>query len=121
MYGRGAGDMKAGIVSYVTAFRALKEAGLQPAAEVQMQSVIEEECTGNGALACMTALPKADAAIIPEPGPACRRSTRPRSAWSGPSSPSPAVPLTFATSRPALTPWKQPWPSGPASRTTKAR
>ncbi|WP_372619340.1 ArgE/DapE family deacylase [Falsiroseomonas sp.] len=69
MYGRGAGDMKAGIVSYVTAFRALKEAGLQPAAEVQMQSVIEEECSGNGALACMVAMPKADAVIIPEPGP----------------------------------------------------
>ncbi|HEV7268960.1 MAG TPA: ArgE/DapE family deacylase [Falsiroseomonas sp.] len=69
VYGRGAGDMKAGIVSYVTAFRALKEAGLQPAAEVQMQSVIEEECTGNGALACMLAMPKADAVIIPEPGP----------------------------------------------------
>jgi acetylornithine deacetylase len=69
MYGRGAGDMKAGIVSYVTAFRALKAAGLQPAAEVQMQSVIEEECSGNGALACMVAMPKADAVIIPEPGP----------------------------------------------------
>jgi acetylornithine deacetylase len=69
MYGRGAGDMKAGIISYVTAFRALKAAGLQPAAEVQMQSVIEEECTGNGALAVMLALPKADAVIIPEPGP----------------------------------------------------
>jgi len=69
MFGRGAGDMKAGIISYVTAFRALREAGLQPAAEVQMQSVIEEECTGNGALACMVALPKCDAAIIPEPGP----------------------------------------------------
>ncbi|MBB5689663.1 ArgE/DapE family deacylase [Roseomonas alkaliterrae] len=69
MYGRGAGDMKAGIVSYVTAFRALRLAGLQPAAEVQMQSVIEEECTGNGALAAMLALPKADAVIIPEPGP----------------------------------------------------
>ena len=69
MYGRGAGDMKAGILSYVTAFRALKLAGLQPAAEVQMQSVIEEECTGNGALACMLALPKTDAVIIPEPGP----------------------------------------------------
>jgi acetylornithine deacetylase len=69
MYGRGAGDMKAGIISYVTAFRALKEAGLQPAAEVQMQSVIEEECSGNGALACMVAMPKADAVIIPEPGP----------------------------------------------------
>ncbi len=69
MYGRGAGDMKAGIVSYVTAFRALRLAGLQPAAEVQLVSVIEEECTGNGALAAMLALPKTDAAIIPEPGP----------------------------------------------------
>ncbi|MGG5808188.1 ArgE/DapE family deacylase [Falsiroseomonas sp. CW058] len=69
MYGRGAGDMKAGIVSYVTAFRALRAAGLQPAGEVQMQSVIEEECSGNGALACMVAMPKADAVIIPEPGP----------------------------------------------------
>jgi acetylornithine deacetylase len=35
----------------------LKRAGLQPAAEVQMHSVIEEECTGNGALAAMLALP----------------------------------------------------------------
>lgn len=69
MYGRGAGDMKAGIISYVTAFRALREAGLQLAAEVQMQSVIEEECSGNGALACMVAMPKCDAVIIPEPGP----------------------------------------------------
>lgn len=69
MYGRGAGDMKAGIVSYLAAFRALKEAGLQPAAEVQMHAVIEEECTGNGALACMVAMPKADGVIIPEPGP----------------------------------------------------
>ncbi len=69
MYGRGAGDMKAGIISYVTAFRAMKLADLQPAAEVQMHSVIEEECTGNGALACMMAMPKCDAVIIPEPGP----------------------------------------------------
>jgi acetylornithine deacetylase len=43
--------------------------GLQPAAQVQFQSVIEEECSGNGALACMMALPKCDAVIIPEPGP----------------------------------------------------
>jgi acetylornithine deacetylase len=69
MYGRGAGDMKAGIISYITAFRALKRAGLQPAAQVQMHSVIEEECTGNGALAAMLALPRTDAVIIPEPGP----------------------------------------------------
>lgn len=69
MYGRGAGDMKAGIVSYLTAFKAMRLAGLLPAAEVQMQSVIEEECSGNGALAAMLALPKTDAVIIPEPGP----------------------------------------------------
>ena len=69
VFGRGAGDMKAGIVSYCMAFEALRRAGLQPAAEVQMQSVIEEECTGNGALACMLAMPRTDAVIIPEPGP----------------------------------------------------
>ncbi|MDE2576599.1 MAG: ArgE/DapE family deacylase [Rhodospirillales bacterium] len=69
MYGRGAADMKAGIAAYVTAFRALRVAGLQPAAEVQMAAVIEEECTGNGALAVMQALPRPDACLIPEPGP----------------------------------------------------
>ncbi len=69
MFGRGAADMKAGIVAYATAFRALAVAGLQPAAELQMAAVIEEECTGNGALAVMQALPKPDACLIPEPGP----------------------------------------------------
>ncbi len=69
MYGRGAGDMKAGLVSIVTALQALRLAGLQPAAEVQLAAVIEEECTGNGALAVMHALPKPDACFIPEPGP----------------------------------------------------
>jgi len=51
------------------AFAALKRAGLQPAAPVQLHAVIEEECTGNGAAACMLALPKCDGVIIPEPGP----------------------------------------------------
>ena len=59
--------MKAGIAAYVTAFRALQSLGLQPAAPVIMQSVVEEECTGNGALACLHRGYKADAAIIPEP------------------------------------------------------
>lgn len=68
LYGRGACDMKAGVTAYLMAFAALKEAGLQPAAEVQMAAVIEEECTGNGALAVMQALPKPDACLIPEPG-----------------------------------------------------
>ena len=69
IYGRGSADMKAGDISNVMAFRALQMAGLQPAAQVQFHSVIEEECSGNGALACMMALPKCDAVIIPEPGP----------------------------------------------------
>ena len=69
LYGRGAGDMKAGLVANMIALKALRRAGLAPAAEVQVQAVIEEECTGNGALAAMLAMPKADAVIIPEPGP----------------------------------------------------
>lgn len=69
MYGRGAGDMKAGLVSNIMALTALARAGLAPAGPVQLQAVVEEECTGNGALATMLAMPKPDAVIIPEPGP----------------------------------------------------
>ncbi len=69
MYGRGAGDMKAGLVSNIIALTALARAGLAPSGPVQLQAVVEEECTGNGALATMLAMPKADAVIIPEPGP----------------------------------------------------
>ncbi len=69
MFGRGAGDMKAGLAAIVAAFRALRAVGLQPAAELQFAAVIEEECTGNGALAVMQALPAPDACLIPEPGP----------------------------------------------------
>ncbi|MDX1608593.1 MAG: M20/M25/M40 family metallo-hydrolase, partial [Halofilum sp. (in: g-proteobacteria)] len=46
MYGRGAGDMKAGLVAYLTAFEALQALGARPAAPVYLQSVVEEECTG---------------------------------------------------------------------------
>lgn len=67
LYGRGGGDMKSGIVAYVIAYRALKELGLAPAAPVYLQSVVEEECTGNGALACLHRGYRADAAVIPEP------------------------------------------------------
>ncbi|WP_179400998.1 ArgE/DapE family deacylase [Burkholderia guangdongensis] len=67
LYGRGSGDMKAGIVAYTMAFRLLRELGYEPAAPVYLQSVIEEECTGNGALACLVRGYEADAAIIPEP------------------------------------------------------
>ncbi|MDR6289120.1 acetylornithine deacetylase [Inquilinus ginsengisoli] len=67
VYGRGAGDMKSGIAAYCAAIHALRALGLQPAAPVFLQSVIEEECTGNGALSCLARGYKADAAVIPEP------------------------------------------------------
>lgn len=67
LYGRGGGDMKAGIAANLFALDALRRLGLQPAARVHVQSVVEEECTGNGALACLVEGYTADAAIIPEP------------------------------------------------------
>lgn len=67
LYGRGAADMKAGLTANIAALDALRRLGLQPAATVYLQSVSEEECTGNGALACMARGYTADAAIIPEP------------------------------------------------------
>lgn len=67
MYGRGAGDMKAGLASNLFALDALRACGFAPAADVFYQSVVEEECTGNGALACLARGYKADAVLIPEP------------------------------------------------------
>lgn len=67
MYGRGAGDMKAGLASNLFALDALRHLGFAPAGDVFIQSVVEEECTGNGALACLQRGYKADAALIPEP------------------------------------------------------
>nr|WP_321463611.1 ArgE/DapE family deacylase [uncultured Cohaesibacter sp.] len=67
MYGRGAGDMKAGLVANLFALDALRAEGFVPAADLYFQSVVEEECTGNGALACLQRGYKADAVLIPEP------------------------------------------------------
>jgi len=67
LYGRGGGDMKAGLVACLAALDALKRIGFKPAADVYVQSVIEEECTGNGALACLARGYRAEAALIPEP------------------------------------------------------
>lgn len=67
LYGRGAGDMKAGHAANIFALDALRRAGLQPAATVYVQSVVEEESTGNGALMTHLRGYRADAALIPEP------------------------------------------------------
>jgi acetylornithine deacetylase len=69
LYGRGAGDMKAGLVAMTGAVRALRQAGVRLAGDVHLQSVVEEECTGNGALQCLLAGhgAGAHAAVLTEP------------------------------------------------------
>jgi len=69
LHGRGSGDMKAGLAAIVGAVKALGGLGLAPLAPVQVQSVVEEECTGNGALQCVLSQPRPDAAIVAEPFP----------------------------------------------------
>ncbi len=66
MYGRAAGDMKSGLSANLFAVEALKLAGYQPAAPLYQQSVIEEECTGNGALATLVRGYQADGVLISE-------------------------------------------------------
>jgi acetylornithine deacetylase len=67
MNGRGAHDMKQGVAGMVFAMDALTTAGLAPASDVYVQTVTEEECTGNGALSTLARGYRADACLIPEP------------------------------------------------------
>lgn len=67
MYGRGSADMKAGLAANLFAFDAVRSAGFMPTAPIYVQSVVEEECTGNGSLAALLRGYRADAVIIPEP------------------------------------------------------
>jgi len=67
LYGRGAGDMRAGHAANLFALDALRRIGLQPAAEVIVESVVEEESTGNGTLMTHLKGYKADAVLCPEP------------------------------------------------------
>lgn len=67
VYGRGAGDMKGGICQILLALTALCRSGVTLAAPIEIQFVIEEECTGHGTLACLLGGPTADGVIIPEP------------------------------------------------------
>ncbi len=69
MYGRGAMDMKSGVTAYTFAVRALQAAGVALKGDVILQAVIEEECSGNGTLACLDRGFTADGALVPEPQP----------------------------------------------------
>ncbi|MFO7552371.1 MAG: ArgE/DapE family deacylase [Haliea sp.] len=67
LYGRGAGDMQAGVATMIYATIALREAGLVLKSPLTIQTVVEEECTGNGALACLDRGFGGDFVLIPEP------------------------------------------------------
>jgi len=66
MHGRGTADMKAGVSAMVFALDALSGLGFVPGARVHVETVSEEECTGNGALSTLARGYRADAALIPE-------------------------------------------------------
>jgi acetylornithine deacetylase len=59
--------MKAGVSAMVFALAALAKAGFAPASDVYVETVTEEECTGNGALSTLARGYRADACLIPEP------------------------------------------------------
>jgi acetylornithine deacetylase len=67
LYGRGACDMKGGVVANLFAVRALQQAGFAPAGDVIVESTISEEDGGAGALAAVLRGYVADGAIISEP------------------------------------------------------
>ncbi|WP_136611080.1 ArgE/DapE family deacylase [Sinomonas albida] len=67
LYGRGAGDMKAGLAASHHALAAVMAAGLRPTAHIHLQSVPEEESTGNGTVSALQRGYHADAVVIPEP------------------------------------------------------
>jgi acetylornithine deacetylase len=67
MYGRGIQDMKSGVAAMIFALKAIKDSGIELGSDVLVETVIEEECTGNGALATLVEGYKADGALIPEP------------------------------------------------------
>jgi len=68
LYGRGALDMKAGLVANLFAVKALRQAGIDPGETKILQRVIEEEeGGGGGALACFLEGYTADGMIVTKP------------------------------------------------------
>jgi len=67
MIGRGAQDMKAGVAAMIYALDAIRSAGYAPQGRIHLETVTEEESTGNGALSTLMRGYRADACLIPEP------------------------------------------------------
>lgn len=67
MYGRGTVDMKGGVAAAISAVQSLIEAGVKLRGDVILESVINEEHSGMGTLACVSRGITADAVIVVEP------------------------------------------------------
>ncbi|HSV30746.1 MAG TPA: M20/M25/M40 family metallo-hydrolase [Atribacteraceae bacterium] len=68
IYGRGAFDMKGGLISTLFALKIISDQKLRLRGDLIFESVVDEENAGsNGTLACRVRGYNADAAIIPEP------------------------------------------------------
>lgn len=64
LYGRGSCDDKAGVVECLLVAHAMREAGIELAGDLIVTSVIEDESTGNGSLACVERGYTGDGVII---------------------------------------------------------
>jgi acetylornithine deacetylase len=68
LYGRGAADLKGGLAAAYWGIRILRELGFEPAGDVILESVVDEEFAGgNGALASRLRGHNADLAVLTEP------------------------------------------------------
>lgn len=67
VYGRGACDMKSGLIAALYAIKALKDSGIPLRGSLSLQSVIGEEDGGIGTFASLLRGHKGDAALICEP------------------------------------------------------
>lgn len=68
LYGRGAADMKSGLIANYYALKAILDSGLKLKGDVQLQSVIEEEAGGSGGtLGLLVKGYRADGMVFSEP------------------------------------------------------
>ena len=66
LYGRGAYDMKAGIVAMLYALKCIREAEIKLKGDLILESVVEEETGSGGTISTLVRGYKADAAIVTE-------------------------------------------------------
>lgn len=66
VWGRGSGDMKAGIAANLVALEAIRRAGIRLKGDVLLETVVDEENGGMGSLATIVRGYRADGVLIPE-------------------------------------------------------